>query len=638
MEIMLNPVLTASQSPSRDRLPTAATALKLGGRGEKRILTALLLAILICALSVFSVAPTAAQDRWRDLPAPTGISAVNGANPGEAIISWHPVAGAAFYRIAWIAAADAAALTENDGDWLKAVAYANIAAVAVIDADADADADAVSQHTLTRLNPGVRYIFLVGSLRSQSGTPSWSVPAELNLTLGTLAYDKLINMTVPIGLATNQPGAFGGYTLFTSQQSLNSFLIDSDGQLIHRWDKLLFQVRLLENGNLLGESYGTIYEINPAGNVLWEYHHPDHLHHDFLTLPNGNLLLLVRETKSPADAIAAGANPALVHPDKLEIPAIVEVRPVYPDSAEVVWEWSVWDHLVQDYDPSKANFGIVSRRPELVDINYNLRQASRTERNRKYRMLHANGLDYHPERDQILLSARNFSEIWIIDHSTTTEQAAGHTGGNGGRGGDLLYRWGNPQAYRAGTFADQQLFWQHNPYWIPEGLPGAGNILIFNNGDEYEGRYLDYSSVVEITPPVSGYGYDRHDGGGVRYGPSQPAWTYVAENPPDFISRRLSNAQRLPNGNTMIVSGQSGVIFQVTPQGKTVWRYVSPVGIRGPIYQGDRLVLHRDRQGSGPFWRNSIYRAYRYAPDYPGLQYYDLTPQGTVELYRDGAD
>ena len=135
---------------------------------------------------------------------------------------------------------------------------------------------------------------------------------------------------------------------------------------------------------------------------------------------------------------------------------------------EVVGEWSVWDHLVQDYDPAKANFGVVAE---------------------------------HPELEQILISARNFSEIWIIDHSTTTEEAAGHSGGNGGKGGDLLYRWGNPQAYRAGTFADQQLFWQHNPHWIPEGLPGAGNILIFNNGYEYEGRYPDYSSVVEITPP-----------------------------------------------------------------------------------------------------------------------------------------
>ncbi|MGC8644373.1 MAG: hypothetical protein ACP5XB_31305, partial [Isosphaeraceae bacterium] len=60
------------------------------------------------------------------------------------------------------------------------------------------------------------------------------------------------------------------------------------------------------------------------------------------------------------------------------------------------------------------------------------------------------------ELDQILLSVHSFSEIWIIDHGTTTAEAATHKGGRSGKGGDLLYRWGNPQAYRAGTAADQQ--------------------------------------------------------------------------------------------------------------------------------------------------------------------------------------
>ena len=145
----------------------------------------------------------------------------------------------------------------------------------------------------------------------------------------------------------------------------------------------------------------------------------------------------------------------------------------------------------------------------------------------------------------------------------------------------MLYRWGNPQAYRAGSFADQQLFWQHNPYWIPEGLPGAGNILIFNNGDEYAGRYLAHSSIVEITPPASGYGYAMREGEGIRYGPARLSWTYTAANPTDFLSRRVSSAQRLPNGNTLVGSSVTGVIFEVTPDGATVWRYVNPVVTRG---------------------------------------------------------
>ena len=182
---------------------------------------------------------------------------------------------------------------------------------------------------------------------------------------------------------------------------------------------------------------------------------------------------------------------AFLHEPGLEIDTLVEVRPIYPDRAAIVWEWSIWDHLVQDCDPAQANYVKVSEHPELVDLNYNMRQLHRTTHGPRRHWLHANGLDYHPELYQIVISVRTMSEIWIIDHSTITAEAAGHSGGNGGRGGDLLYRWGNPQAYRAGVYADQQLFWQHHPHWIPDGLPGAGNILIFNNGDEFEGRYLD---------------------------------------------------------------------------------------------------------------------------------------------------
>jgi hypothetical protein len=167
--------------------------------------------------------------------------------------------------------------------------------------------------------------------------------------------------------------------------------------------------------------------------------------------------------------------------------------------------------------------------------------------------------------DQILLSVRNFSEMWVIDHSTTTAEAAGHSGGNSGMGGDLLYRWGNPQAYDAGGSGDQQLFVQHDAQWIPEGTPGAGNILVFNNG---QGRPDgDYSSVDGIVPPVDGAG--NYTG----YGPAAPTWSYVASTPGDFYARNISGTQRLPDSDTLICDGPAARFFQVDAAGEVVWEY-----------------------------------------------------------------
>ena len=210
--------------------------------------------------------------------------------------------------------------------------------------------------------------------------------------------------------------------------------------------------------------------------------------------------------------------------------------------------------------------------PELVDLNFLLGEPLRVGQrvSRAGDWIHANSIDYHPGLDQIVISARNFSELWIVDHSTTTEEAARHEGGDGGRGGDLLYRWGNPRAYRAGTAADQRLFWPHTIHWIDPGLPGAGNLLMFNNGMEFEGRERGWSSVVELAPPTDGSSY--------RPGEPAPVWTYEADPPAVFYSPFRSGAQRLPNGNTLIASGDEGEVFEVTPGGRTVWSYVNEGG------------------------------------------------------------
>jgi hypothetical protein len=189
--------------------------------------------------------------------------------------------------------------------------------------------------------------------------------------------------------------------------------------------------------------------------------------------------------------------------------------------------------------------------------------------------MHVNSIAYHPGLDQIMISVHEFSEVWIIDHSTTTAEAAGSTGGRSGKGGDLLYRWGNPRVYRSGTNADQRLFAQHCAHWIAEGSPGAGNMLVFNNGMHRPDG--NYSSVDEIALPLNEKKtYDKEEF--LPYGPEQAAWSYFSPDKSTFYSMLISGAQRLPNGNTLICSGNQAWIFEVTPQGEVVWQFKYPGG------------------------------------------------------------
>jgi hypothetical protein len=385
----------------------------------------------------------------------------------------------------------------------------------------------------------------------------------------------------------NMPAAFEGYTLLAPLQSKETYLIDNAGELVHSWSsdyKPGNVAYLLEGGELLraamleepsrfqaGGAGGRVERFDWDGDLLWSYNFADQdhrSHHDVERLPNGNLLMIAWEYKSPAEAVAAGCRPNLAQ-NGLWPDHIIEVSP----SQEIVWAWHVWDHLVQDHDPSKENYGVVEDHPGRIDVNHRMEQGADWN--------HVNSVDYHAGFDQILLSVRQFNEIWIIDHGTTITEARGPDG-------DLLYRWGNPAAYGGG--GEQTLFGQHNAHWIGQGLPGAGNILLFNNG---VGRTPPYSSVDEIVLPV--------DAGG-KYAALEAttAWSYELSE--ELTSLKISGAQRLPNGNTLICSGAEGVILEVTSDGDIVWQYtLAPV----PVEPGSEVQ---------PGARDDIFRAYRYAP------------------------
>jgi len=429
-----------------------------------------------------------------------------------------------------------------------------------------------------------------------------------------------------VGLLLKRSGSFEGYTLFSPDISTYAYLVDHAGCLVNRWKGSSFpgmMTYLLEDGHLLrasrlgtafvsGGAGGRIEEFDWDGTLLWQFDYSNaqhRQHHDTIQLPNGNRVILAWELRTMAEAIAAGRNPALVGAGGLWPDHLVEVEPDGLTGGTIVWEWHSWDHLIQDFDPLKENYGVVSDHPELVDLNFS--------QSRSGDLLHCNGISYNPERDEIVISVHRFSEIWVIDHSTTTGEAAGHTGGRRGKGGDLLYRWGNPRAYGAGTEGDRQLWSQHNANWISPGLPGEGNILVFNNGLGRPGG--NASSVVEIAPPVDGNGnYELLAGS--AFGPAAPRLVYEASPPTDFYASFISSAQRQPNGNTLICDGPKGRFFEVTEAWEKVWEYLNPVGSSGPVPQGGFVA------------RNTTFRAYRYAPDYPGLAGRALTPQGPVEL------
>jgi hypothetical protein len=394
--------------------------------------------------------------------------------------------------------------------------------------------------------------------------------------------------------------------LLAPLESSTTYLLDMQGKVVKTWASdcaVALCPLLLESGNLLrpgsigGDSRvfgpgpgvgGKIQEFTWDGKLVWDfrfYNARQLPHHDMTRLPNGNVLMIVHDRKTNEEAIAAGRRPELTG-DSHSIPdSLVEIQPTGPTTGKVVWEWHLWDHLVQDFDKTKANYGNVRDRPELVNINYGeddlpAPRAARPGQATSARpargnpdWTHFNGVAYNPELDQIVVSVHAFSEFWIIDHSTTTAQAASHTGGRSGKGGDLLYRWGNPRAYRAGTKADQKLFRQHNAHWIARGLPGQGHLLVFNNGSGRPGG--NYSSVDELVLPVDAQGrYTSKPG--TAFGPDKSVWSYSAPKKSDFYSSFISGTQRLPNGNTLICSGANGTIFEVTPDKEIVWKYVNP--------------------------------------------------------------
>ena len=459
---------------------------------------------------------------------------------------------------------------------------------------------------------------------------------------GIESLETRLALAQTVGVFVNAPGVQDGYTLFNATLSPQTHLIDTNGQEVHTWTSTggTTAVYLQDDGSILRNtmippaqrvfgsngSTGKIEIIDWNNKPVWSYTLADsryQLHHDAILLPNGNVLAIAWERFSRAEAIALGRNPAKLNPatnSELWGEAILEIKPdlAKGSGGTIVWEWHLTDHLVQSYDAAKPNYvkaQDIVKYPQRVNVNFVPTGTGADTHIADW--AHFNAIAYNAKTDQILVSPREFSEVWMIDHSTTTAQAAGKTGGNSGKGGDLLWRYGNPQTWNAGGASKQTLQWQHNIQWIADGLPGAGNLLVFNNGwGRPDGS--SWSSVMEIKPTT--------------YGKAQTVWSYGSPKT-GFFSPIISGMQRQANGNTLICEGVKGNIFEVTPAGKVVWRYVNPDIAGGNTLTQGASAPPRNISGTPGVFTNLTFRALKYTAASPALAGRTLTPGKLIEKY-----
>ncbi|MBO0880403.1 MAG: aryl-sulfate sulfotransferase [Mycobacterium sp.] len=397
--------------------------------------------------------------------------------------------------------------------------------------------------------------------------------------------------------------AYDCYVLFTGADSVTR-LIDLNGAVVHEWSFPGVPARIIDpalNGGRVGDvgiqlsasgdprggiyANGTVGQLSWSGDRVWEWgtQAPGgaaRQNHDWELLADGHRLLLVT---MPRVVPELGAS---VVGDQ----GLVEVN----DGGEIVWQWLAGDHLDElGFSESgwRALRETVARDPDDPWGYLEMNSATTLGPNRWYDS--DPGSVFHP--DNILVSFRKANVIALIEKTS----------------GAIVWRLGpyfeavpgaqhqRITAHKVSRALDQ-ICGQHNPHMIATHLPGAGNILVFDNqgGAGYPPAALGIyagSRVLEIDPSSR-----------------QIVWQYTAEDsglPPwTFFSSFVSNAQRLPNGNTLINEGMNGRLFQVTPAGDIAWEYHSPYvgyGVAGEPEVAEPRVPGVDRLTS----TRLVYRA-----------------------------
>ena len=401
----------------------------------------------------------------------------------------------------------------------------------------------------------------------------------------------------PTGTTIYDPGkAWNGYTLFSILDDRGAVLVDMNGRVVKRWNGFNLSAggpaRILPGGIIIGTagSYSghqeatALVEMDFNGNELSRFARNEQIsgtdgvrewsarqHHDwqrenfpagyyspeYFPGATGSKTLLLTHTNHRVPAVAD----VLLEDDR-----IIEVAP----DGEILWDWRAADHIDE--------FGFDEA--ERQAIRTAAGSAGPRGVSERYDWLHINSATYvgpnqwYDAGDQrfapanVIISSRQASIIAIV-----------------ARDGSIAWQIGPNFSRSEAEHAIRQVIGQHHAHFIPVGLPGAGNVLIFDNGGS-----SGYGPASPIAPNGLGV-YARATSRVLEINPVtlELVWTYVGRN---FFSTNISGAQRLPNSNTLITEGATGRVFEVTNDREIVWEYMV-----APSDSGRRT--------------NAVYRAHR---------------------------
>lgn len=428
---------------------------------------------------------------------------------------------------------------------------------------------------------------------------SYCILVLLWLGIGLVAaQDQDLIGGVQVDTGTSVPG----YILFSPVGLTETYLIDKQGHVVNAWDSdytPASAMYLTDEGHLIragrrgrGETSQRVIEAwDWDGNLVWQYVFESPrftLHHDIQPMPNGNILVLAWEFMPIEEALELGfVIDGLETDEAIEEIRLDSIFEINPQTDAIDWEWHVRDHLVQDVNPDVPNYGEIADHPRRINLNFH-------DVPQLDDITHMNSIAYHATRDEIIVSARSFSEIWVIDHNITTEEAQGEAG-------DLLFRWGNPQAYGQGTPDDRTLYFQHDARWLD--IQDADSALtVFNNGSrDYD---VTQSQVIHFAFPDEWMADDH------TFNAPEVLWQSTG----DFFAVNMSGGQILSKGHVLMTLAPDGRFVEITPDSEIVWDYINPV------YREDEEQI-----------TNRVFRATFYASDFVGFLDKRLQSQGELQ-------